>query len=86
MFADCGIPANPTNGRVDVNKGTGLGDRAAYTCNAGYYVTGDYVRLCLPNNTWAGTQPSCIIYGNLKFPFVFVLTNKRSFIGILVFV
>lgn len=36
-----------------------LGGYAVYWCNQGYYLLGNYVRVCGVLGTWSGDSPSC---------------------------
>ena len=37
-----------------------IGTIATYSCSQGYYLVGEsLVRVCGPNGTWNGTEPSC---------------------------
>ncbi|XP_061166124.1 sushi, von Willebrand factor type A, EGF and pentraxin domain-containing protein 1-like [Saccostrea echinata] len=47
------------NGRVNVNSNT-LGGFMTYACDEGYRLEGISWRFCTSNETWSGTEPSCI--------------------------
>lgn len=57
-MVDCGKPGSPENGRVFFNL-TVFGYGAEYTCNSGYELIGDEVRLCDPNGNWSSVTPRC---------------------------
>ena len=55
---DCGKPPSPVNGQV-VYQGTTFGNQAMQSCNPGYILAGDTVRLCQPNEQWSGEVAQC---------------------------
>ena len=55
---DCGALDNPVNGEVSVSS-TIFNSTATYSCNAGYNMTGNYVRTCLESGLWSGSEPIC---------------------------
>ena len=55
---DCGDLEDPANGEVSVS-GTTVNSVATYSCNTGYTLTGDNMRMCLETGLWSGSEPSC---------------------------
>ena len=56
---DCGVLGDPDNGQVDTSDGTTLESIATYTCNDGFCLEGDSMRVCQPDGTWSGDEPTC---------------------------
>ena len=57
----CATLSNPGKGQVAVNNHT-VGSIATYTCNNGYNITGENLRLCEQNGTtgqWTPEEPTC---------------------------
>ncbi|XP_078702320.1 CUB and sushi domain-containing protein 3-like isoform X2 [Branchiostoma floridae x Branchiostoma belcheri] len=48
----------PSNGNI--SGGSSYGDVVTYYCDAGYEISGDEERTCQSDQTWSGTQPSCV--------------------------
>ena len=61
LSADCPALTDPPNGQVDVPVDRQVGDVANYTCLGGFSLVVDSTRECLPNNTWSGSEPTCLI-------------------------
>ena len=49
---------DPDNGNVSVS-GTTQNSVANYTCDPGYDVVGDDMRICLETGVWSGSKPNC---------------------------
>ena len=59
VVVDCGTLSAPKGGQVELS-GTGVDDKAYYSCNSGYVlVGGDERRVCQDNGEWSGEPPSC---------------------------
>ena len=56
---DCGPLSDPANGAVHLSEGTGFGDIAVYSCDAGYFLSGIPTRDCLATGLWSGVEPTC---------------------------
>ncbi len=54
----CDHLSAPDNGRVDVT-GTSVGSTATYSCNRGYKLEGERVRVCQSSGEWSGLEPYC---------------------------
>ena len=54
----CDNLLSPANGRVDVS-GTTVGSTATYSCDTGYELDGERVRVCQPSGEWTGLEPFC---------------------------
>ncbi|XP_053408096.1 sushi, von Willebrand factor type A, EGF and pentraxin domain-containing protein 1-like [Mercenaria mercenaria] len=52
----CGGLSNPLHGTVTVSTD---GSVAQYTCQTGFYLTGDSLRTCLVSKLWSGSAPTC---------------------------
>lgn len=59
ISVDCGNLTDPENGMVRVS-GTLEGDTAEYSCIEGYELSENCTRICGPNETWSGEEPTCI--------------------------
>lgn len=55
---DCGALDPPLDGSVELT-GTGVGDKAYYSCNTGFTLEGKERRVCQENGEWSDTAPSC---------------------------
>ena len=56
---DCGPLSNLTNGQVSHTAGTTFGQTATYSCNTGYNLVGDSIRMCQANGEWSGSVSTC---------------------------
>ena len=54
----CDSLAPPANGQVRLS-GTTVGSRAQFSCNRGFSLAGNSVRVCLANGQWSGYTPRC---------------------------
>ena len=54
----CNRLENPAFGSVRFT-GTTIGSRANYSCNSGYALVGDRVRVCRQDGEWSGEAPTC---------------------------
>lgn len=50
---------NIANGVV-VESGRSTGDTATYSCNSGFELDGDPIRICQSNGVWSLSPPICI--------------------------
>lgn len=57
---------NPVNGMVTLTNGTLEGAVAIYTCELGYELIGDSLRVCGNNARWLGRSPMCSGKENVK--------------------
>ncbi len=55
---DCGPLDNPLNGTVDVGSTT-VSSEARYTCDSGFDIIGNEVRMCEVDSAWSGMEPEC---------------------------
>ena len=54
----CPMLLDPMNGMVlwrDLTEGA----RATYSCNEGFVLAGDAVRICQSDGMWSGEEPTC---------------------------
>ena len=56
---DCGPPANPADGQVDISNGTVFGSTAIYICDEGYILSGAQNHTCEADGVWSLSIPSC---------------------------
>ncbi|XP_053387176.1 E-selectin-like [Mercenaria mercenaria] len=63
---DCGELENPTNGAVNISKGTTFGVTASYSCDVGFNLVGDETRNCGPSGKWSNMKPDCAQEGDKK--------------------
>ena len=56
---NCGPLTNPINGRFSHTAGTTFGKTATYSCNTGYRLVGDTIRICQATRVWSGSPPTC---------------------------
>ena len=59
-LADCGSLSSPFHGMVRLT-GTLQRSEAIYTCGSGYVIVGNDTRECLPDGTWSGEVPHCVL-------------------------
>ena len=55
----CSDLAAPLYGSVTVD-GTTTGSTASYSCDDGYELVGDVMRVCMSDSEWSGTPPVCL--------------------------
>ena len=53
---DCGAPGMLANGTVELSSRK---QRATFSCDPGYQLEGDTIRVCQVNGLWSGQLPSC---------------------------
>ncbi|XP_064386353.1 sushi, von Willebrand factor type A, EGF and pentraxin domain-containing protein 1-like [Halichondria panicea] len=59
-IVNCGSLSYPSNGAVDTSAGTTYLQRATYTCNPGYTLTGGgMTRTCQATGLWSSSEPAC---------------------------
>nr|XP_010764696.1 PREDICTED: complement decay-accelerating factor, GPI-anchored-like [Notothenia coriiceps] len=56
----CENPGTPEHGFMNYTTGFKVGSRIDFQCQQGHLLQGSTTRLCLPDLTWTGVQPSCI--------------------------
>ena len=49
---------DPENGNVKLT-GRKPGDKAVHTCDRGFVLKGDRIRICQKNGNWSGVVPEC---------------------------
>lgn len=54
----CPALTDPPNGNVN-QKGNRPGDRATYSCNTNYILSGDRTRTCQNDGSWSVEAPTC---------------------------
>ena len=54
----CSDLAAPQNGSVSVD-GTTTGSTASYSCDIGFELVGEVMRVCMSDSEWSGTPPVC---------------------------
>ncbi|KAJ8415730.1 hypothetical protein AAFF_G00402870 [Aldrovandia affinis] len=71
----CGDPGTPAHGSRE-ESGFRVGGKVRFTCSTGSALYGSAERMCFPNGTWSGKQPTCkpVQCGNPGTP-----TNSRVF-------
>ena len=55
---DCGALDDPNNGQVSHNETT-VGSDATYTCDPGFMLIGNMIRICQASGIWSGDEPVC---------------------------
>jgi hypothetical protein len=56
----CEVLTDPPSGTVSVNDTSRIpGTLATYTCNAGYFLSGESERNCQGSGVWSGDVPVC---------------------------
>ena len=55
---DCGELDDPDNGQVSLDETT-FESIATYTCDPGFILTGNTVRICQENGNWSDSEPTC---------------------------
>ncbi|XP_039973361.1 CUB and sushi domain-containing protein 3-like isoform X5 [Xiphias gladius] len=56
----CENPGTPEHGFMNYTTGFKVGSRVDFQCQHGHLLQGSTTRLCLPDLTWTGIQPTCI--------------------------
>ncbi|XP_029694158.1 CUB and sushi domain-containing protein 3-like isoform X4 [Takifugu rubripes] len=56
----CENPGTPEHGFMNYTTGFKVGSRVDFQCQQGHLLQGSTNRLCLPDLTWTGVQPTCI--------------------------
>ena len=59
---DCGALQDPKNGMVTVSD-TVFNSMATYSCNTGYSLMGDAMRMCQSSGLWSGSETACERFG-----------------------
>ena len=63
VVVNCSFVLEPNNGVVSYNpqgqNQTLVGATVNYTCNSGYTLNGNNMRICQANGTWSGSDPTC---------------------------
>lgn len=54
----CSLLSAPKNGAVGFSETT-VGSQAFYSCNSGFVLVGDRVRVCLAGGRWSNEVPVC---------------------------
>ena len=72
---------NPAFGSVRLT-GTTIGSRANYSCNSGYVLAGDRVRVCRQDGEWSGEAPTCT-RRKYRFLVLFCVCHKSMHLAIL---
>uniref|UniRef100_A0AAY4CTR1 CUB and Sushi multiple domains 3a n=1 Tax=Denticeps clupeoides TaxID=299321 RepID=A0AAY4CTR1_9TELE len=54
----CGDPGTPSHGSRG-DSDFRIRSKVHFNCSTGYILYGSAERMCFPNGTWSGTQPSC---------------------------
>ncbi|KAM7420375.1 hypothetical protein PAMA_014883 [Pampus argenteus] len=60
MKTTCENPGTPEHGFMNYTTGFKVGSRIDFQCQQGHILQGSTTRLCLPDLTWTGVQPTCI--------------------------
>ena len=68
---DCGTLIDPGNGRVSHTTGTTFGQAATYSCDTGYNLMGDSIRMCQATGVWSGSAPTCQRMWLSKFEYMY---------------
>ena len=55
---DCGFLPSPPNGNVELTETTFM-SIAKYSCDEGFALVGNFIRVCLVNSQWSGDEPTC---------------------------
>uniref|UniRef100_A0A3Q2YTB4 CUB and Sushi multiple domains 3 n=1 Tax=Hippocampus comes TaxID=109280 RepID=A0A3Q2YTB4_HIPCM len=56
----CGNPGVPEHGFMNYTTGFKVGSKVDFECQEGHILQGSITRLCLPDLTWTGIQPTCV--------------------------
>ena len=68
----------------DVNPDYDLGTNATHTCEAGFYLEGNQVRVCMDDDgidtigVWSGREPSCVRKLSAKVYNSLILVQTQS--------
>lgn len=55
----CGPLDPPIHGKVQCLNSDFYNSQCIYTCDEGYYLEGDGLRVCQADHDWSGTKPAC---------------------------
>ena len=55
----CGSPGTPANGSTTIKSNT-VGSTADHFCNEGFNLDGVNQRVCLSNESWSDSLPTCV--------------------------
>ncbi len=58
LVINCGPLSGPDNGLVTITVDD-FGRKGSYSCDTGYLLTEDVIRVCEVNGDWSGTAPTC---------------------------
>ena len=58
----CPLLPVPVSGTIDLTDTT-VGSVASYSCDDGYDLVGDMMRVCQSDGMWSGDDPQCIPVG-----------------------
>ena len=67
---DCGDLTDPANGQVNHTVRTTCEQIATYSCNIGYNLVGNSIRVCQATGNWSQSAPTCdgmLLNGDLNF-------------------
>ena len=56
---DCGVLSTPSGGD-QTTTGSSLDDTASFSCGAGFNLEGSATRTCQNDDTWSGSDASCV--------------------------
>ena len=70
LSADCGTPADPTDGMVSTPDGTSVGKFAMYACDDGYVLSGTSIRVCQGDGMWSPLPPTCSLVGKYNISYL----------------
>ena len=70
----CPAPNDIVGGSANSTGELHFGERIVYSCNEGYQLVGNRVRICAASRTWTGTDPECVrlqcVYPDIEQGFV----------------
>lgn len=60
LAAGCSSLSHPANGYVNTSAGTEINATAYYSCEVGFYLTGNASLTCLTSGKWEDSAPECL--------------------------
>ena len=65
ILVGCPTLTNPNNGMLSCSQGgdgfSTFGDACSFTCNNGYVLIGNALRICQADGSWSGSDAVCEI-------------------------
>ena len=73
---ECPRLDDPPDGTVSVT-GYSIGHFATYSCDDGFDLVGEAVRMCMDNSQWSGDAPQCI---SREYTYMYILNPVQAMV------